>query len=191
MRITVREVSHDFRFDPQKGEFQMKRKIAAGSVAVALVALSLVSAAAAAKADFSGKWVMDKAKTEGGAEGVEYSLVITQTGDKIEVQTTVKGPRGERVVKDTFIADGKEVDFTPPIPQPDVTAKGKRTTKWAADGMGLEVNEAATLDGPQGPAEISATRKWTLAADSKTLTMEMAFSGEQGVQKIKRVFVRQ
>ncbi|HEY0083609.1 MAG TPA: hypothetical protein VGB61_12520 [Pyrinomonadaceae bacterium] len=168
----------------------MKRKIAAGSVAMALVALSLVVVAAAAKADFSGKWVMDKAKTEGVAEGIQYTLDITQTGDKIDVQTTVKGPQGERVVKDIFIADGKEVDFAPPIPQ-GVTGKGKRTTKWAADGMGLDVNESATLDGPQGTAEITATRKWTLAADGKTLTMEMAFASEQGVQKTKRVFVKQ
>jgi hypothetical protein len=171
----------------------MKRKIAAGGVAVALVALSMVVvAAAAAKADFSGKWVMDKAKTVGVAEGVEYSLSIAQTGDKIEVETTVKGPRGERVVKDTFIADGKEVDFTPPVPaQPGVTGKGKRTTKWTADGSGLEVSETGLIEGPQGSMEISATRKWGLAADGKTLTMEMSFSTEQGVQKTTRVFVRQ
>ncbi|HEX9918518.1 MAG TPA: hypothetical protein VGA87_05080 [Pyrinomonadaceae bacterium] len=169
----------------------MKRKIAAGSIAVTLVALSLVVAAAAAKADFSGKWTMDKAKTEGVAEGVNYSLNITQTGDKIEVETTVKGPQGERVVKDTFIADGKEVDFAPPSPQPGVTGKGKRTTKWTADGMGLDVNETATLDGPQGSLELSATRKWSLAADGKSLIMEMAFSSEMGVQKTRRVFVKQ
>jgi len=170
----------------------MKRKIAAGGVAVvALVALSLVVASAAAKADFNGKWVMDKAKTEGVAEGVEYTLNIKQTGDVIEVETTVKGPQGERSVKDKFIADGKEVDFTPPIPQPDVTGKGKRTTKWTADGMGLDVSETATVEGPQGSAEFSATRKWSLSADSKTLTMEMTFSGEQGVQKTKRVFAKQ
>jgi hypothetical protein len=169
----------------------MKRKIAAGGVAVALVALSLVVVAAAAKADFSGKWVLDRAKSEGVAEGVEYSLSITQTGDKIEVATTVKAPQGERTVKDVFIADGKEVDFTPPIPMPEVTGKGKRTTKWTADGMGLDVSETASLEGPQGPAELSATRKWTLAADGKTLTMEITFSGEQGMQKSKRVFVKQ
>ncbi|HEX8127786.1 MAG TPA: hypothetical protein VF527_01565 [Pyrinomonadaceae bacterium] len=169
----------------------MKRKIAAGSVALVLVALSLVVAAAAAKADFSGKWVMDKTKSEGVAEGVAYSLSITQTGDKIDVETTVKAPQGERVVKDVFVADGKEVDFTPPIPQPGVTGKGKRTTKWTADGLGLEVSETATLEGPQGSAEVSATRKWTLAADGKTLTMEMTFSGDMGVQKTKRIFVKQ
>lgn len=169
----------------------MKRKIAAGGVAVALVALSLGVAAAAAKADLSGKWVMDRAKSEGVAEGVEYSLDIKQTGDRIEVETTVKGPRGERVVKDTFIADGKEVDFTPPAPQPGVTGKGKRTAKWAADNTGLDVSETATLDGPQGSVEIAATRKMSLAADGKTLTIEMNFSSEMGTQKTKRVFIRQ
>lgn len=169
----------------------MKRKIAAGSVAVvALVALSLVVASAAVKADFSGKWVMDKAKSEGIPSGVEYSLNVTQAGDKIEVETTVKAPQGERVVKDSYTADGKEGDFTPQGPQ-GAMGKGKRTTKWTADGMGLEINETATLNGPNGPAEVSAMRKWTLAADGKTLTTEMTFRSEQGSQTMKRFFVKQ
>jgi len=169
----------------------MKRKIAAGSVAVALVALSLVVAtAAAAKADFSGKWVMDKTKSEGVPAGMEQTMTITQTGDKIELETKITAPQGERVIKDSYTADGKEVDFTPQGPQGPM-GKGKRTAKWSADGAALEVSEAATLDGPDGSAEVSATRKWWLAADGKTLTIEMAFSGEQGVQKSKRVFVKQ
>jgi predicted ribonuclease toxin of YeeF-YezG toxin-antitoxin module len=169
----------------------MKRKIAAGSIAVALVALSLVvAAAAAAKADFSGKWVMDKAKSEGVPPTMEQTMTVTQTGDKIELETKVVAPQGERVIKDSYTADGKEIEFTPQGPQ-GAMGKGKRTAKWSADGAALEVSETATLDGPNGPDEVSATRKWSLSADGKTLTIEMAFSGEQGVQKTKRVFVKQ
>ena len=169
----------------------MKRKIAAGGVAVALVALSLVVvAAASAKADFSGKWVMDKTKSEGVPPTLEQTMTVTQTGDKIELETKITGPNGERVIKDSYTADGKEADFTPQGPQ-GAMGKGKRTAKWSADGAALEVNETATLDGPNGPDEITATRKWSLAADGKTLTIEMVFSGEQGVQKTKRVFVKQ
>ncbi len=57
--------------------------------------------------------------------------------------------------------------------------------------MGLDINETATLDGPNGPAEVSATRKWTLSADGKTLTTEMIFRSEQGSQTMKRIFVKQ
>jgi hypothetical protein len=168
----------------------MKRKIAAGSFAVVLVALSLSVAAAAAKADFSGKWVMDKTKSEGVPPTVEQTMTVTQTGDKIELETKVTTPQGERVIKDSYTADGKEAEFTPQGPQ-GAMGKGKRTAKWTADGTGLEVNETATLNGPNGADEISATRKWSLAADGKTLTIELTFSGEQGMQKTKRVFVKQ
>jgi hypothetical protein len=169
----------------------MKRKIAAGGVAVvALVALSLVVAAAAAKADFSGKWVMDKTKSEGLPPNIEQTMTITQTGDKIELETKITGPQGERTVKDSYTVDGKEVDFTPQGPQGPM-GKGKRTAKWSTDGAALEVSETATLDGPNGPDEVSATRKWTLAADGKAMTIELTFNGEQGTQKTKRVFVKQ
>jgi hypothetical protein len=169
----------------------MKRKIAAGSVAiVALVALSLVVASAAAKADFSGKWALDKAKSEGLPPNVDQTMTVTQTGDKIELETKITGPQGERTIKDTYTADGKEADFTPQGPQGPI-GKGKRTAKWSADGAALEVSETATLDGPNGPDEVSATRKWTLAADGKTMTIEITFNGEQGTQKTKRVFVKQ
>jgi hypothetical protein len=169
----------------------MKRKIAAGSVAiVALVALSLVVASAAAKADFSGKWALDKTKSEGLPPNIDQTMTVTQTGDKIELETKITTPQGERVIKDSYTVDGKEVEFTPQGPQ-GAMGKGKRTAKWAADGAALEVSETATLDGPNGPDEVSATRKWTLAADGKTMTIELTFSGEQGMQKTKRVFVKQ
>lgn len=168
----------------------MKRKIAAGSVAVALVALSLVAAVAAPKADFSGKWVMDKTKSEGVPPNMEQTMTVTQAGDKIDLETKITGPNGERVIKDSYTVDGKETDFTPQGAQ-GAMGKGKRTAKWSADSSALEVSETATLNGPNGPDEISATRKWTLAADGKTLTIEMTFSGEQGMQKTKRVFVKQ
>jgi hypothetical protein len=170
----------------------MKRKIAAGSIAlVTLVALSLVVAgAAAAKADFSGKWVLDKAKSEGLPPNIEQTMTITQTGDKIELETKITSPQGERTIKDSYTLDGKEADFTPQGPQ-GAMGKGKRTARWSADGAALEVSETATLDGPNGPDEVSATRKWTLAADGKTMTIELTFNGEQGTQKTKRVFVKQ
>ena len=167
----------------------MRRKIATGSVVVAVVALSLV-VASAAKADFSGKWMLDKTKSEGVPPGMEQTMTVTQTGDKIELETKIVGPQGERVVKDSYTVDGKEVEFTPQGPQ-GAMGKGQRIAKWTADGAGPEVSETATLDGPNGPDDVSATRKWTLAADGKTLTIEMNFKGAEVSQQSKRVFVKQ
>ncbi|HKP73424.1 MAG TPA: hypothetical protein VJT82_10835, partial [Pyrinomonadaceae bacterium] len=100
------------------------------------------------------------------------------------------GPGGERTIKDSYTADGKEADFTPQGPQ-GAMGKGKRTAKWSADGAALEVNETATVDGPNGPEEVSATRKWTLAPDGKTMTIEITFRGSEMSQQTKRVFVKQ
>src|SRR4028118_795975 len=142
----------------------MKRKIAAGSVALAaLFALSLVAASAAAKADFSGKWALDKTKSEGLPPNIDQLMTVTQTGDKIELETKITGPQGERTIKDSYNADGKEVDFTPQGPQGAI-GKGKRTAKWTAEGAALEVSETATLDGPNGADEESATRRGRRAA---------------------------
>jgi len=168
----------------------MKRKMAAGSIALVFVALSLVVASAGAKADFSGKWVMDKTKSEGVPPDMEQTMTVTQTADKIELETKITGAQGERIVKDSYTLDGKEADFTPQTMQGGM-GKGKRTAKWTADGAGLEVNETATLEGPNGPDDVTATRKWTLAPDGKTLTIEMTFRGSEVSQQTKRVFVKQ
>lgn len=165
----------------------MRRRVLAMSAALLA---ACVNGAAAQKADFSGAWALDKGRSEGLPPGMDQTMTVRQSGDRVEVEAKVSGPRGEQEVKDQFILDGKETDFTPPVLNGARAEKGRRTSRWSADGKGFDVTEEATVDGPDGPATIKATRRWQLSDDGKTLTVEMALTGPQGVRNTKRIFVR-
>ncbi|MCA1815218.1 MAG: hypothetical protein LC746_02200 [Acidobacteria bacterium] len=164
----------------------MKKKFAAA------LASSLLCAAlgtlASAKANFAGTWVMDAGKSVGMPPGIEQTLTVTQDGDKITTDVKIKTPQGDREINDSYTADGKEVGFTNNMLR-GMTGKGKRTTKWAADGNGIEINETTDFVTPDGgTATVKAMRKWTLSADAKTLTIEQTLESPQGTQTTKRVF---
>ena len=130
---------------------------------------------------------MDKANSEGLPPGMDQLMTVVQTGDKLSLETKLITEEGEQVVPDSYILDGKEVDFTPRTPGGE-TGKGKRTSKWTADG--IEVSETATFDTPEGTTNIQATRKWALSPDGKTLKIEMTVEGPNGTQVLKRTFVK-
>ncbi len=158
------------------------------SIAI-LAALALnFGASTLAKADFNGKWTLDKARSTGLPPGMDQTMTVTQSGDAVKIETKVKGQNGEQTVPDNYVLDGKETDFKLPN-APD--AKGKRTSKWNAGGNGFDVSEKAVVETPDGEATIEATRKWTLAADGKTLTIEMTVKSPNGTQESKRTFVKQ
>ena len=165
----------------------MKHIIATAVAAVFVIALCM--AAASAKADFSGTWILDKSNSEGLPPNMDQTMTVVQTGDKLSLETKLNSPEGERVVSDSYMLDGKEVQFTPQTLGGE-SGKGKRTAKWAADGNGIEVNENSTFDGPEGTVNIRMTRIWTLSADGKTLKIDMTAEGPNGKQQIKRTFTR-
>ena len=80
-----------------------------------LLALSILTAPAAdpARPDFSGRWELDAAKSEGVPPDTKHSMTVKQTGDRLEVVTKITGPQGDRTVNDTYTVDGKQTDFTP------------------------------------------------------------------------------
>lgn len=144
-----------------------------------------MSVAAAVNADLSGTWKLDAAKSTGLPPGMEQTMIITQTGDALNLETVVKGgPQGEQTVKDSYVLDGKETDLNLP------NGKGKRTSKRSADG--IEVSEKAEVKTPDGATvNIEVTRKWTLAADGKSLTIEQKVKTPSGEQEFKRLFIKQ
>ena len=165
----------------------MKRMIATGGV-VALV-LTMCITAASAKVDFSGTWALDKANSEGLPPDMDQLMTITQTGDKLSLETKLITDQGEQVIPDTYILDGKEVEFTPRTPGGG-NGKGMRTAKWGADGTSIDVSEKATFDTPEGTLNVTATRKWVLSADGKTLKIDMTVDGPNGKQQLKRTFIK-
>ena len=115
-------------------------------------------------------------------------MTVKQTGDRIEIETTISGDQGDQVVKDAYVLDGKETDFSQKMG--GAAAKGKRTSSWAGDGNCIRGTESAPIAGEMGEADIKATRKWTLSADAKTLTIVLNVEGPMGAQTVKRVFVK-
>jgi hypothetical protein len=148
-----------------------------------------VCASAVAKADFSGTWILDKSRSEGLPPGMNQTLAIKQASDRIDVEARLAGEQAEQTINDRYILDGKEHDFTPPVINGSAKS-GKRTSKWSVDDNGFDVSEAAIVDGEEGEATIKATRRWSLSADGKTLTIEMTIDAPDRTMKSKRVFVK-
>ncbi|MCA1575783.1 MAG: hypothetical protein LC794_00305 [Acidobacteria bacterium] len=159
------------------------------TAAAAALVIAVCVAVASAKADFSGTWILDKTKSEGLPPGLNQTMTVVQTGDKLSLETKLINDEGERVVSDSYMLDGKEAEFTPQTPN-GPAGKGKRTAKWSADGNGIEVIENSTFDGPEGPVNIQMTRIWTLSADGKTLKIDLTADGPNGKQQVKRTFVK-
>jgi hypothetical protein len=169
----------------------MKRKPMIAGVAFAAVALSFV--VAAAKPDFSGSWAMDRARSFGMPGNMQQTMVVKQTGDEIVLETKLIQPGNERIVKDTYVIDGKEHEFTPPAPPnapPNApAAKGKRTATWLPNGNGIVVNETTTTETPKGTVTSQLVRKWTLSGDGE-LVIDMYIDGPNGSFETKRIFKR-
>lgn len=143
--------------------------------------------AAAAKVDFTGVWVLDLNKSEGIWPGTEQTLTVKQAGERIEIELKVKTPQGERVAKDNYTPDGKEVEFAPP----GAVGKGRRTVKWTADGGGIEITEFYDAQMPEGVDTMKSWRRWTLSADGRQLIIEQNAQTPNGLSQTKRVFVKQ
>ena len=158
-------------------------------IAIVALVITLGLVVASAKADFSGTWSLDKSKSEGLPPGMDQTMTVVHTGDKLLLETKLITQEGERVVSDMYMLDGKEAEFTPKAPNGQ-SGKGKRTAKWSADGNGIEVNENSTFDGPEGSVNVQMTRIWSLSADGKTLKIDIAADGPNGKQIIKRTFTR-
>jgi hypothetical protein len=168
----------------------MKRRLLFGIIAVTVFAFGIGTVAA--KVDLSGVWTLDVGKSEGMPAGIMQIMTVMQKGDRVEIETKTKvGESGERVGKDAYVVDGKEADFTAPLPPGAAAKKAKRTSKWTDDGNGFDVTEESVLNAPDGgEATVRAKRRWRLSADGKTLTIEMETESPRGTSKSRRVFVK-
>lgn len=153
----------------------------------AMMTLSLI-AFAAAKPNFSGTWTMDRARSFGLPADMNQTLTITQSDDKIELETKLIQPNNERTVKDTYILDGKEYDFTPPAPPNQAPPKGKRTAVWLPDNRGIQVTDVTIAETPKGPVQTQTVRKWTMSGSE--LVVDMYVDNPNISYEAKRIFVK-
>jgi hypothetical protein len=165
----------------------MKTRILTGSVFVLLFAVTF--GIAAPKADFNGKWMMDREKSQGMPPGMDQVMIIKQAGDQINLDTRVLPDEQMGYTQsDVYTVSGQEVTFTPR--RAGVEGKGKRTAKWTDDGMGIEVVEEASFDTPQGKIEVKFNRKWLMSGDGKSITIDMTQEDAKGTVRTKRIFMK-
>jgi hypothetical protein len=160
------------------------------ALTTALIGALAILPAAATQTDFTGTWVLDTSRSEGLPEGVEQTMTVKQSGDRVEVEMHAKSPMGEQQIQDVFVLDGEETDFRPVL-NVQAFSTGKRTTRWSEDRTSFEATERVTVQGPEGEITLTATRRWTLAPGGDALTIELTSSGPQGEMKTTRVFTRQ
>ena len=156
--------------------------------AAAIFGLSVL-ALAATKPNFSGTWTMDRARSFGLPGNMTQVLTITQTDDKIELETKLIQPGNERTVKDTYNLDGKESEFTPQAPPNQTPPKGKRTITWLPGDKGLMVTEVTTAETPKGPVTTQVVRKWVISPQGE-LVIDMYIDGPNGSFEAKRIFTK-
>ena len=152
--------------------------------------LACSATALAQKPEFNGSWTMDRARSFGMPGNMNQTMTVTQSGDEIQVETKLIQPNNERTVKDSYVLDGKERDFSPPVP-PNAPAnapppKGKRTAYWMPGNKGILVDDVVTTETPNGPAVTKTTRKWTLS--SGELVIDMYVDNPNVSYEAKRVF---
>ncbi|HEY0763255.1 MAG TPA: hypothetical protein VGD61_12870 [Pyrinomonadaceae bacterium] len=154
----------------------------------ALMTLSLI-AYAAAKPNFSGSWTMDRGRSFGLPGDMNQTLTVNQKDDQIEVETKLIQPNNERTVKDTYTLDGKEYDFTPPVPPNQPPAKGKRTAVWLPGDRGIQVTDVTTVETPKGPVTTQTVRKWTMSGQGE-LVIDMYVDNPNISYEAKRIFIK-
>ncbi|HEU4477935.1 MAG TPA: hypothetical protein VFR80_05410 [Pyrinomonadaceae bacterium] len=154
----------------------------------AILALSVL-AVAATKPNFSGTWKLDGQRSYGIPQNMSQILTITQKDDRIELETKIIQPNNERTVKDTYVLDGKEYDFTPTVPPNQPPATGKRTSMWLPGDRGIQVTDVTTAETPKGPVKTQTVRKWTIS--SGELVVDMYIDNPNGSFEAKRIFTKQ
>ena len=145
------------------------------------------------KPNFAGSWTMDRGRSFGLPGNMNQTMTVTQKDDQIEVETKLIQPGNERVQKDTYILDGKEHEFTPPVP-PNAPAgtpapKGKRTATWLPAGNGITVTDVTTAETPKGPVTTQVVRKWTMSGQGE-LVIDMYVDNPNVSYEAKRIFKR-
>ena len=155
-------------------------------IAAAIFLLSVIGLAAT-KPDFSGNWTMDRERSFGLPADMKQTLVVSQTADQIELETKLIQPNNERSVKDTYILDGKEHEFTPLTPPNQPPAKGKRTATWLPGDRGIQVTEVTTTETPKGTVTSQVVRKWTISAQGE-LIIDMYVDNPNISYEAKRIF---
>jgi hypothetical protein len=154
-----------------------------------VIALAFSLAVTAQKPSFSGTWSMDRNRSFGLPPDMQQTMMVTQTDDKIELETRLITSKGENSLRDSYFLDGQEREFTPQGSSGSTPGKGKRKAYWLSNGRGIVVEEETTAETQKGPETSQLTRKWTISNDGE-LIIDMYIDGPNRSYETKRIFKR-
>ena len=173
----------------------MMRRIPLLSLACVLLLLSVAADAAdTPRPNFTGTWELDQSRSHSIPPDMKQTMTVAHDGDKVSVELKIVNAQGERVQKDEYVLDGKEVEFTPPAP-PNAPAgapppKGKRRGGWLPNNKGFFLEEEVQTKNPQGQdVTLLVSRKWMRWPDG-TISIEVIQETPRGTFSNKRVFVK-
>jgi opacity protein-like surface antigen len=164
----------------------MKRLLIASS----LICLLMMAAQAAAPANFSGTWTLDKSKSEGlqgPMANADVTLTVTQDGKQLAVETKYSGGQREIPAQTlNYKLDGSETtaDFAGRMP-----GKGTLKAKWMGDSM-LELHTVRNINVQGNDVTITSTEHWELADGGKTLKIHRTTESPRGTNETKLVFTK-
>ena len=153
-----------------------------------LLAAAFVAAVAAgpvhaqSRPDFTGRWVVDTARSDFAHVTPPARLLMTvaQTDSTFTFTQTVATPTGERSATQSYPLDGSA--RTQPTPD-GVKVVG---TARATDG-GITVDATIT----RGDTPTHQVSRWRLSPDGRTMTLEQDLETPRGPTKLRLVFARQ
>ena len=135
--------------------------------------------------DFSGTWVLNKAKSDyqmgrgGGAPDI--TLKVKQSGDTIKVNEESNSERGRRDRAYTLNINGQEQQIQGFMGRP-ATA----TAQW--DGNKLAISTTMSFERQGQTMEMASDDTWSLSEDGKVLTIDGTTESSFGTRTSKRVF---
>jgi hypothetical protein len=145
--------------------------------------------AAGAPANFSGTWVLDKAKSEGlnpRMADLDVTMTVTQDDKQISTETKYSGGAQERPPqKAMFNLDGSETTAEETGRMP---GKATRKAKWMGDGKILELHTVRNVSVQGNDVTITQKEHWELADGGKTLKIHRTTESPQGTQESKLTF---
>ena len=162
-----------------------------------LVLLSLFSvlmvgfwSVTAAPTNFSGTWLLDKAKTEGlqgQAASVDQTWVVTQDAKTFTVEKNFSGGEQPRAPqKSTYNLDGSETSLEM---TGRMSGKAALKAKWQGDSI-LELSSVLKTNIQGNDVTITTTEHWELADGGKTLKVHRTQETPRGTQEVKMVFTK-
>lgn len=164
----------------------MKRFLLACGLVCALMAGAW---AYASPANFSGTWVLDKAKSEGLAPqmaDIDVTMTVTQDDKQLTTETKYTGGAQERPSqKATYKLDGSETTAEVAGRMP---GKATLKAKWLDDGKTLELNTVRNVTIQDNPVTITQKEHWELADGGKVLKIHRTTESPRGTQEAKLTF---